>query len=232
MVNMPDLMKFHGSNSFEKSKNVNLSSNIHLRPKNNFDVNIRDDYKFIFLEGTLDGYSSEELEFSNCIAEKLMCDPNIKKCLHDLLNDPQEKLNNDKNCLKDSNPHYKETLKRLKELICNANKFDYEIKDFYQEGDEEGLLESKFEGIIDNHGSVRVFSVFEDDLTTNEPCFVVLLIDPYHMVMPVKEKKQKSFDEVKTLKNSIKDIFYNEKEHTKVKFISKDNFLNQFYSVY
>lgn len=78
MVNMPDLMKFHGSNSFEKSKNVNLSSNIHLRPKNNFDVNIRDDYKFIFLEGTLDGYSSEELEFSNCIAEKLMCDPNIK----------------------------------------------------------------------------------------------------------------------------------------------------------
>ena len=49
--------------------------------------------------------------------------------------------------------------------------------------------------------------------------------------MPVKEKKQKSFDEVKTLKNSIKDIFYNEKEHTEVKFISKDNFLNQFYSV-
>lgn len=231
MVNTPNLMGLSDSNSFKRSKNVNLNSNIHLKLKPNLDVSIRDNYDFVFLEGTLNGYSNEELKFSNCIAEKLMCDSNIKKCLQDLLNNPREKLNNDKKCLESSGFHHKETLERLKELICSANKFDYEIKKSYQEGDEEGLLESKFEGIIDNHGSVRVFSVFEDDLTTNEPCFVVLLIDPYHMVMPIKEKKQKSFDEVKNLKKSIKDVFYNEKKHTKVKFISKEDFLKQFYDV-
>ncbi|WP_283601733.1 hypothetical protein [Ligilactobacillus aviarius] len=224
MLNTPNLREIPGNNSFEESKIVNLDSDIHLKPKPNLDVNIRDDYDFIFLEGTLDGYSSEKLKFSNCVAEKLMCDPNIKNCLQDLLDDPREKLNKDKKCLEDSTSHYKETLKRLKKLICDAN----EIEEFDQEGNEEGLLESKFEGIIDNHGSVRVFSIFEDDLTTNKPFFVVLLIDPYHMAIPVKERNQKSFGEVKNLKNSIKEIFYDEEMHTKVNFMSKKDFLNQF----
>lgn len=228
MTNVSNLLNTSSVNSFEKAKYVDLSSDIHLKLKDNFGVNIREDYNFVFLEGVLDGYSDKDLEFSNFVDEKLKCDPQIKNCLQDLLNDPKKKLNNEKQRLVTSTPHFRENLKRLKKLIFNANNFGEKFEESYQEGDEEGLLESRFEGAISGHGSVRVFSVFEDDLVNNKLVFVVLLVDPYHMGIPTANKNQKSFDEVKFLNKSIKDIFYNEKEHVRVNFISKEQFLNQF----
>lgn len=230
MSNVPNLLNPINTkeNSFEKNKNVDLSSNIHLKVKNSMGINPKEEYNFIFLEGVLDGYFDIELQFSNLVEKKIMCDVNVKENLEKLLDSPQVELNNDKKQLENSTIHYKNNLKRLKKLIFNANGFSKKFEEVYQEGDEEGLLESKFKGLIDRHGSFRVFSVFEENAITNEPVFIVLLVDPYHMAIPVADKRQKSFDEVKTLKHSIKDIFYDKEKHTKVKFISKEQFLKQF----